>query len=392
MKWEITKNCQEKLKTLILENSRNTNTILLAPFRNGWNEELGKWVHDLKGSGVYFASGELPIEYGIVLSYYDKPGTLARTAEALWKGEIPFDECNAEPCSNICGQERSCVLVNSPSPLDLSKPKQKVLNFQASYRVVNEGIEIAELLEAADKVADTCGKVVFFGARWGEDDLFLTPIDEMYGVDLHAMALITAFNKVIEHESRFYNMLKFLVDIVFGLIFGMIIASCWHHYFKLRLDVSSVSNQLWAPYWIVLLLMGVFGWMIALTMVSLYLLGGIGIWASPVPIAIGMLFESFVSGSVAQAIQVGNESGGKPKMLHAGVGEGQSSIRVDGRASDCLSIEDRNIYHSVQRFVYLDIQCLLHDRQKKAAFLLGVRRLIWFGLVGWAACLIFFHH
>lgn len=382
--WETTTNCHEKLKTLIVKNSRIVRTVLLAPFQNKWSKEQENWVSDLEKACVYFASGELPIEYGIVLSYYDRPGTLARTAETLWKNEIPCDR----------------ALVSSPRSLDFSETKKQVLNFQASHRVVKEGIEIAKLLTAADEGADVAeplkvdlrGKVVFFGARWGQDDQFLTPIDEMHGVDLHAMAFITAFNRVIEHESSFYNILKFLVDVAFGLTFSVIIASCWHRYFNLRLDVSSVRSQLEAPYWIVVLLAGVFVSMMVCTVLSLWLLSSFGIWASPVPIAIGMLFESFVSGSVAQAIQVGNESGGKPKMLHAGAGEGQSSVRVDGRASDCLSIEDRNICHSVQRFVYLDIQCLLHERQKKAALLLGVRRLIWFGLVGWAVCLIFFHH
>ena len=51
-----------------------------------------------------------------------------------------------------------------------------------------------------------------------------------------------------------------------------------------------------------------------LTFVSLFLLARFGIWASPIPMAVGMLVESFVSGSVAQGIRTADaiKGVGKP--------------------------------------------------------------------------------
>ena len=53
---------------------------------------------------------------------------------------------------------------------------------------------------------------------------------------------------------------------------------------------------------------------ILLTFVSLLLLARFGIWASPIPMAVGMLVESFVSGSVAQGIRTADaiKGVGKP--------------------------------------------------------------------------------
>ena len=48
-----------------------------------------------------------------------------------------------------------------------------------------------------------------------------------------------------------------------------------------------------------------------LTFVSLLLLTRFGIWTSPIPMAVGMLVESFVSGSVAEGIRTADALKGK---------------------------------------------------------------------------------
>ena len=72
---------------------------------------------------------------------------------------------------------------------------------------------------------------------------------------------------------------------------------------SLRLSNDS-AQELYAPFYVLLLAVGVCVIAVALTFVSWILLVRCGIWASPIPMAVGMLLESFVSGSVAQGIEV----------------------------------------------------------------------------------------
>ena len=83
---------------------------------------------------------------------------------------------------------------------------------------------------AMDSPADF--KAVFFGAAFGEVDTFVTPLGDLYGVEIHA----AAFLSLLDPLSANNHLSEFLADIVFGFLFGFLIASCWEQYFKLRLS------------------------------------------------------------------------------------------------------------------------------------------------------------
>ena len=201
-------------------------------------------------------------------------------------------------------------------------------------------------------------KVVFFGALYGEDDLHLTSVDELYGVNLHALAFVSAFNKVNELDTFWGYILTFCVDVLLAFIFGIVIAKYWHGYYRLRLDSMSAINQQLAPAYVIALSAGVLVGILFLFGVSLHLLSGQGIWASPVPIAVGMLFESFVSGSVTRAIQLTN------------------------RQSQSVPAGEISLWQSIQNFAYRDWSRLWNGKiESEAVILLGRERLAWSGMV-----------
>ena len=99
---------------------------------------------------------------------------------------------------------------------------------------LSKGIELKltadQPLGAAANPADF--KAVFFGAAFGEGDTFVTPLGELYGVEIHA----AAFLSLLDPLSTNNHLSELLADIVFGFLFGFLIAYCWERYFKLRLS------------------------------------------------------------------------------------------------------------------------------------------------------------
>lgn len=363
--WGDIAKCEKALGEMIKEQTKAIPTVLAGPFEEREVTAKG-WVREMENAGVRFGNAKLPFEYGVVLTYYSHPAALAQVARTSYCAHAADKRCRDFSAGNAQSAPKNHL---DPSlPLEATKA---MLNFQLSSslapKAINDGISTHNLRD----------KVVFLGATYGGDDRFLTPLDEKYGVELHAIAFASTFEQVIEHEKLHYNLFKFGVDLLWGLIFGYVIAWCWYRYFTFRLDISSPTNQLLAP-WLIFRLLGlvVLG-MFFFSYLSLLILERYGVWASPIPIAVGMLFESFVSGSVAQAIRVGRDltrersaTRGEAEILEPGAGSG----------SECLLVDSRSLCESLRRFAYLDFKCLWRqDRQ--AASLLALRRAIWFCIV-----------
>lgn len=337
---EIT--CQRELNDFIKERTREgAKIVIAAPFGDEWSDDQKEWVCEMERANVRFGSAKLPVEYGVVLSHYTDPRTLAQTAKALLN--------DIEYIPEKCGDG---------NPFQPSEANSALLNFKA-YQPVPLAIELANWNEEKGKPH---GDVVFFGAMYGEEDRHLTPVDELYGVNLHAVAFVSAFYKVNEHDTFWGHIQSFCLDVLFAFIFGIVIAKCWHRYFILRLDSTSATKQQFAPVYVIALLAGVLMGILLLLWISLYFLSEHGIWTSPVPIAIGMLFESFVSGSVAQAIRVERES--------------------TDRQSRSAPVEEISLWQSVRNFTYLDCWRLWDGKKEsEAVILLGLGRPAWLGIV-----------
>lgn len=358
--------CQNQLDNFIKERAFKGNKIVIAaPFGNKWTKAQEKWLCQMEKAGVRFGSAKLPVEYGVVLSYYSAPNTMAQTEKALWNSGTVAGVCDAKCISNKNGTE-NCrdperdLGKNFANSFQPSKADIAILNFRAAQAILRE-IGLKEWDEKKKEILPD-NNVVFFGATYGEDDKHLTPIDELYGVHIHAAAFVSSFSEVKELNTFPGLILDFLIHILFALVFGVVIAKCWEGYFNLRLDSESAIKQQLAPLWVISLFLGVLISTLVLLWISLCLLGKFGIWLSPVPIAIGMLFESFVSGSVSEAIRTNQELNNQ-----------QSRSAPDVRTG---------LWQSFKNFAYSDYRQLWKGKEEsEAVILLGLRRPIWLGIV-----------
>jgi hypothetical protein len=145
------------------------------------------------------------------------------------------------------------------------------------------------------------GRVVYFGAAYGGDDLFTTPLGKLYGVELHAAAFATCWKS--ENCSNFHqgihHILAIVFDLAIALALGWFIASCWNLYMRWSMDpdpeVSDVAGV--AAFMLMFFLVAI---TLVLTMGAGWLLANTGIWISPIPIAFGMFFEAWVLGPIAK--------------------------------------------------------------------------------------------
>jgi hypothetical protein len=310
--------CERDLHRLIAQaHSRwRIRTVLMAPFESvdsGFRAVKEEWRKDLEGQSVTFGRAVLPVEYGLVIKQYCAPDLMAVSAYDLWsqrmqanKEAYEVNECieaARDPARHVKGASQhidprrylsGAVPVAVSAAPGFSSQLDRALGTDSSASTATNGAEF---------------QAVFFGAAYGEGDTFVTPLGELYGVEIHA----ASFLSFLDPLSADNLLAELLADIVFGFVFGFVIAFFWEQYFRLRLSEDS-DRRLIAP-----VVLGGLGASVALvafvlTIVSWLLLARFGIWSSPIPMAIGMLIESFVSGSVAQGIREADslKGGGRP--------------------------------------------------------------------------------
>lgn len=354
--------CQQQLYQLIRATNNKIKTVLMLPFGTAvgppWNNEKTFWMPSM--NGVAFGSAKLNIKFGLVLDADIGRASLAGKA-----------------CEELDSHYRKGICLTSEST-----SKRETINPQIYlHRLSN--VKLSELLNhenSADKKIN--GQVVFFGGKWGEDDTYLTPIGELFGVDIHAAAFLSSADHFKE-----INWLGFVVDIGIALLFGLVISYCWARYFKLRFS-SDASQRQRAPLWIVMLtaIFILLALPVAIA-VSWFLMTCGSIWASPLPLAIGMLIESFASGSVSQANRESFHLSHRPAPQVKGLLE--SIKRTVRDVTNLWTKVDRfdkelGILKSQRWKVDLEINKLersgvsnVKGKYHWAAFWLASRRLIW---------------
>ena len=334
--------CEEDLHQRIIDadSKDQIHTVLMLPFESSGpaaTEVPTTWR--TVESTVTFGLAGLPVEYGLVIRQYCDPNTLA--ASAYSKSE------------KLKGSRTNCIedargrLSRDAEHIDPRKYLSGVVPF-----AIGASSDLSQRLARATDIPANF-KAVFFGAAFGEGDAFVTPLGDLYGVEIHA----AAFLSLLDPLSANNHLSELLADIIFGFVFGLIIASCWERYFKLRLSQDS-DHRLCAPLWLLVLGAAVIVMAVVLTFVSLHLLARWGIWTSPIPMAVGMLVESFVSGSVAQGIRAADaiKGVGKPQ---------RSSFR-----------------ESAKMFFGGDFDQLLRKGKKLSASLVALRLVLWMAVVG----------
>ncbi|WP_171016570.1 CHASE2 domain-containing protein [Pseudomonas sp. D(2018)] len=380
--------CQEGLYRLI-ETQTATNTVLMEPFEmlveasenknREWKGRMAKTCDSKQNGRVCFGDPSLRLSYGLLTRF---------------------------PCNNqgLAGQALKLSSPPSlPKCLKESKDTFELINpLQILLGLAPVPISSIRQQQALPPQASTVlNGVVFFGGGYGSSDTFLTPLGNLYGVEIHA----AAYMSLQRPASDFDHYVSFALEILLALMFGMVIRACWKHYFDRRFSECPLPRQ--QSFLFVLLLSAAFISLVILSIIaSLIILAAFDWWLTPLPIAVGMLIESFFSGAVHAGVDAGHDQ--RTNLLN-------SLLKTESRLPTSVRLRLRkelnqrphhrqSVCDQFSHFVFLDFWKLWQRRagrnkeattlagNKAAASLLLLRRLVWLGLLVWALIVIWLHH
>ena len=288
---EIT--CQRRLEATLAGNA-SIRTVVMQPFASldsNVTARATEWRERLTDAGIRFGDAALPVSYGMTLKYFADDHTLnaeaqrnTNEAQTAHDADTPLHKRR-----RIDTHAYSAKLL--PVPTSLTDTPVPGTN---EYSDDDLTAMLTKVLPASAQDG-TRNRVVFFGIGHGQEDTFLTPIGMLYGVEVHAAGFASPASLDVSH------VISFLIDIIFAGCFGLIIVACWNCYFAWHCDGQPLHGELaWISVVAVSLKkkLAVFGAVIF----SFWLLAHAGLWLSPIPIAVGMLIESCMAGSVEAAI------------------------------------------------------------------------------------------
>lgn len=383
--------CQASLNQLLIDGQSRTKTVLMAPLPVDdpqASKTIQNWRKTMEDAQIAFGDPNLPIRYGLVTKIEceeKKLAAVALDAAIAADREVASDaEKLTNDSTNPCWDEQGNIqskefLINPKQYLTGLRPVS-ALSLPTQLDLFSEWPRITPPWELP---------VVFFGGSYGEDDTYLTPLGTMYGVEVHA----AAFKSLVDPASEFDHLRGFGLEIAIAVLFGGIISFCWRHYFSMRFSPSTLKRQFSTIF--VWFLGGALIILVMLTTVgSLYLLSNSNYWLSPIPIALGMLIESFFVGAVHEAVKEGNHQReilvGELKIAHEN-GPTQfakaAAELVRQRPEPSRNLRDRCLH-----FIFGDFARYIVIPDFIAALLALARRLALFALLGFALYLIFSHH
>lgn len=311
--------CEAEITQLLADNSEITTLITPFPVEGKeFSQQKHQWMLSLCDKHVTFAEPFLNRGWGgVTYDWVPSPYALGNVVAKRAK-ESPSDHRQA--AKDICmklkelATEAPAFIGNgylsgnwdSPQWLEHA-PHPSLLNFAALSQLVElrnweSGASLPEGLE---------GKHVFLGAKYGVDDRFPTPVGERYGVDLHAAASASLLQPVADIS----DLVGLFVDFVIGLVFAKIVHFFWNGHFEAIAgqqcsQLSRNANRALAPLWLIAFVLAYSALICLAAAVSFSLLTYIGLWLAPVPIAIGMFIDGFLTGSVEHASELLAEAEG----------------------------------------------------------------------------------
>jgi hypothetical protein len=356
---ERERRCESALYQLI--DRHGAKTILMEPIPfgearaglpEGFLKDRCEWKKNRRAARVLFGNPEIIIESGLVVRSIAEPDSLARLAVCRAGAPPGSDKCsdrNETECECLC-----------EIPHHGTGAHSKMLDF----RLVPKEIVLGDLIGTAPEYelsAVLNDKVVFLGATYGFQDRFLTLQDEKYGVELHALAFLSEGRGINDLHDRWGQLFKLLLDVLVAFVFGAMISRIWRSYLQAHASESSRKRE--SAFLYVLLLLGSLVFVLLVVLWSaLQLLMYWGIWLSPVPIALGMLIESFAAGSTAEAVH----------MLE----QRNASRHIAGH--EALSCKSPAAFF--YRDWYVKASSVIPDERAAAVWIL-VRRLLWLWIV-----------
>jgi len=335
--------CQEQLDRLIRQH--HAKTVLIPPFGSSDGAEWRKKM-EADPKGVKFGKASVPVEFGLAVRGHVGQGSLVCVAANAARSTAP---CTDKPV-------RIDPRLYLPGGLDL-------LDLGSIKDLPKDGLR--------ERVEE---RVVFFGATYGsEEDLFLTPIGEVYGVELHAA---TYESRGDPTRIRWKKLVEIVLDIIMASIFGFVSLWCWTQYF-VRVAGGGRARQTASVF--VLLLLVAYSVLLFVTMWgSAALMIRFGFWLSPIPLAIGMFIDGFISGAPAAGAYL---FGRKEEETRAGGSGGQAPSvvgAIPGGAFWFLWGESQRLCMEVrqagQEWTWRSLECW-------APVVMVVRRWVWMSVV-----------
>ena len=278
--------CERLLYTEIRQAAleKGISTVALAPESTSAYNKLRR---ALAIGTVQIADGRLPVTNGFTLDYFATDRSFTEVARALVR--------------DTSGQ-RSKEDSERPRPAHLDprsyRDNLKLLPISEFQRpgletLTNELTADFEALSHSEH--PNAPRVVFFGGAFSADDVFLTAIGPVYGVEAQAAAFATA--RVVPGPRW-----EFAFDLLLAFSFGFWVDAFWKRYFN---DFGSVAaHQRYTAGWRILrftatvLTVGA-----GIALATLWVFDWSDIWISPLGLALGMLFDSFIGGLLKGALE-----------------------------------------------------------------------------------------
>jgi hypothetical protein len=353
--------CDTQLQTFLTQDHSPTRTVLMKPFAMLDKEAQVKarlWM-DKVGKSMTFADPTIDVSFGLVNDLECKADSMA--AIAFNKYQYPVPDPGPKNCLRSKSEKHPPALIISPG----------------QYLSGLRGVSLCQLSSRQNDVrckdyppyeALYHFPVIFFGTSFGDSDTFLTPLGTMYGVEVHAAAFMSLLQPTTES-----SVLAFSLDVALGLLMGGLIDWSWRVYFSLRFSSSAFKRQA-APWLILMLTIGFVIVVGGLTLGSYWILRHCNIWLSPIPIALGMLIESFFNSAIGTAVKQGYEQRqALIRRLQACGPESYTTLlalEAEQHPHAAHSLQER-----AQRFFYLDYTRLWRLKKYGAAAFLFIRRL-----------------
>jgi hypothetical protein len=394
--------CEDEMYRLIKgQNLNGVRTVLMSPKRPAEAKVLERqcvWQADMRAARVEFGGADLPVSNGMTLEQYDDEASFGAAVRRARSKEPPAEsrKCTseAEPPEPVARAKRINALLYGSSICPVPLAVKSAVHQQPER---DDGLGAETLCPASqtagpDEFPKRLGvaldrvqpRVLFFGAGYGEDDVFFTPVGMLYGVEVHAAGYLSRIHPI--GEKRWINLAG---DILIAFAFSFSITLCWRQYFRNRMS-EKARDRLLAMWWVIGLLVG-FACAVYVTCIASYTaMRWAGIWLSPVPIAIGMLLDAFILGSVHVAIHTCHEQvNAAVRALQAATPE--SFATVAATTLKQARPADKSLGDSINRFFLADGLRLLQKGQYVAGATVFVRRAVWLCVLLRAAMILVTH-
>lgn len=292
---------------------RNLSIIAISPLEPSQGRDASlSWDNPHHFPNIKFGDAKLETRFGMAHDYEFPPPGYAGDRQVPFAELITRALCEASGPGAAASPEGCHHVLSATTPQeraqsDVGFKTYAVSHVEARY-LYNRGAPIrldspcfvGSSTDAAPGRQPCDIRVVILGGTYGIEDQYLTPVGRMSGLRLHA----TIAAQVRAHTTHW---LGYLLDIAIGGIFlGPLVHWMWGGYYRQRTGTLAAGHRTGHPgtayLWLLVLGLVYFIVVAFAAMASVWLYANGIAWISPVPMALAMLFESAVSGSVHAAV------------------------------------------------------------------------------------------